>query len=53
MSNVKFKCCFIKQLEAEIMEFQSKAKEVAAKFAGIEETRVADNFSNPEEEIEM
>jgi len=43
----------ITQLEAEIVQFQAKAKEVAAAFGGIEEAKVANNFSNPEEEIEM
>ena len=32
---------------------EAKAKESAAAFSGIEESKVENNFSNPEDEIEM
>lgn len=43
----------IMQLEAEIVQFQAKLKEVSANFGEICETKVAENFGSPEEEVEM
>jgi len=43
----------ITQIEAEIVTFQAKLKEVSAAFGGIEELKVPDNFASPEEEIKM
>jgi len=43
----------IRQLEAEIISLEAKAKESAAAVSEIEESKVENNFSNPEDEIEM
>ena len=44
---------FHQQLEAEIISLEAKAKESAAAVSEIEESKVENNFSNPEDEIEM